>query len=346
MPKPIAGGWVHFGGPDRPPRLLRDLLARRIEAVPEGGEIAWATYYFRDMALAEALMAASDRGVRVVLHVEGAPRRRSANDAVVTRLEKHGLNGGLNVHEPLLEALAPFHGHLHAKIYAFSHPEPTVLVGSFNPSGNDPEDPDVIAEIGDQDRGHNMLVEYRNPGLVATLRRHVLELDRPAPRFRPHENHVFEGAFASLYFYPRLRTGIIDKALHGLGSGTTIRGVISHLKPGFLSRGLAKAARAGAEVRLIVHDTERRVPEAIIDELAEAGVAIARYRHPQALPVHSKFLLIDRIGGRAAWFGSFNYNPRSRWLNREILLRSEDPALREALAERFDLIAGETAGFG
>ena len=35
---------VHFGGPDRPPRALRDLLHARVEAVPAEGTIDWMTY--------------------------------------------------------------------------------------------------------------------------------------------------------------------------------------------------------------------------------------------------------------------------------------------------------------
>lgn len=104
---------VHFGGPDKPPRLLRDLLRARIDAVPPGGRIAWATYYFRDRDLAAALAAAVDRGVEVVLHVEGVPRRRSANLAVLDFLRGHGLGGGLTIHRP-----GPLREHLHSKIYS------------------------------------------------------------------------------------------------------------------------------------------------------------------------------------------------------------------------------------
>lgn len=46
---------VHFGGPDQDPGYLRNVLARHIAAVPSGGTIDWATYYFRDLALAKAL---------------------------------------------------------------------------------------------------------------------------------------------------------------------------------------------------------------------------------------------------------------------------------------------------
>ncbi len=322
-PEPL----VHFGGPDKPPRLLRDLLQARIEAVPPGGWIAWATYYFRDRDLARALMAASDRGVEVMLRVEGAPRRRSANAPVLAMLRDHGLGGGLWI---AASTIKPLHPHLHSKIYGFSHPHPAVFVGSFNPSGDVPEDPDVIAEIGDQDRGDNLLVELAEPAFVEALRRKVARLGRPLARLRNHG--VIEGQDATAWFFPRLDVSIVERALKG---AREISGCISHLKPGSLADRLQREARRGARVRLLVHDTERRVPEAMVAQLQAAGIAIRRVRYPDELPMHAKFILADG----AAWFGSFNYNPRSRWLNHEILLRSRHPAIVGALVARYEEIA-------
>jgi phosphatidylserine/phosphatidylglycerophosphate/cardiolipin synthase-like enzyme len=318
---------VHCGGPDQPPRLLRDVLRARIDAVPPGGEIAWATYYFRDRDLAQALIAASDRGVAVTLQVEGSPRRAGANAAVLAMLRPHGLGGGLHVHGATLPAL---HGHLHSKIYYFSGPEPVVLVGSFNPSGDDPEDADVIAEIGDQDRGHNLLVEFRGGALPGALRDHVLAMHRPFVRVR--NTRALRTPDADVWFYPRFDVSIVERALAGAGD---IAGCISHLKKGALVDCLVRAARSGAAVRLLVHNTGRRVPEGTVGALRDAGVDIRRFVHPEDLPLHAKFLLAD---GKA-WFGSFNYNPRSRWLNREILLASEQPAIVDALSARFEAIA-------
>jgi len=50
---------IFFGGPDCQPRTQRDLLKAPVSAVPSGGEILWTTYYFRDEALAEALVHAN-----------------------------------------------------------------------------------------------------------------------------------------------------------------------------------------------------------------------------------------------------------------------------------------------
>ena len=64
---------VHFGGPDRPIGLLRDLLEQRVARVPTGGSIDWATFYFRDRRLAAALVEARERGVDVRVTLDAIP---------------------------------------------------------------------------------------------------------------------------------------------------------------------------------------------------------------------------------------------------------------------------------
>jgi phosphatidylserine/phosphatidylglycerophosphate/cardiolipin synthase-like enzyme len=336
---------VRFGGPDPPPRALRDVLHAAIEAVPAGGTIDWATYYFRDVALADALIAASDRGVRVRLAVEGSPRRAGVNKGVLARLAAHGLGGGLRVQQP--GRFPKLHPHLHLKIYAFSHPLPVAYVGSFNPSGDTPEDADIIAEIGDQDRGHNLLIGLTDPVLYAGLAAHVGRLVRAGAssldRFRADQNHPLASGDTAVFFFPRLDPAVIEPDLDAAGAGTTIRGAISHLKSGPLADRLIAAARRGARVRLLVHDTERRVPTAAIERLAAGGVRVARYVHPERLPLHAKFLLIESAATRISAFGSFNFNPRSRWLNHELLVRSTDVAIAAALGDRFEAIAAEAS---
>ena len=79
----MSDSQVHFGGPDRPVGLLRDLLAERIALVPTGGSIDWVTYYFRDRRLATALVEARGRGVAraavagSLLHAAGHGAHRS-----------------------------------------------------------------------------------------------------------------------------------------------------------------------------------------------------------------------------------------------------------------------------
>lgn len=330
-------GRIEFGGPDLPPRRLRNLLQAHVDASPPGSRIDWATYYFRDRALAEALIRASDRGVRVTLVLEADPRRKGANDAVIAMLKAHGLGGGFHLYKP-----APFDdGHLHAKIYAFSDPD-IALVGSFNPSGDEPEDAEIIAEIGDQDRGHNLLLGIERPNLIQALRSHVHKLAgwRPIPlKLRPHFNLSIADGDTRLYFYPRLAAYPAEHEIAQLGAGDRFRGAISHLKKGGLTKQLQHAVTRGANVELLVHDTERRVPSDLVEELASAKVRITRVRHPGDLPMHAKFLLVDHAGQRSAWLGSYNFNKKSRRKNAEVLLRTTDRHVIETLSDRFAEIA-------
>jgi phosphatidylserine/phosphatidylglycerophosphate/cardiolipin synthase-like enzyme len=332
-----ALGRIEFGGPDMPPRRLRDLLQAHVDASPSGSRIDWATYYFRDRALAEALIRASDRGVRVRLALEPDPRRKGANDAVIAMLKAHGLKGGFHLYNP-----APFdRGHLHAKIYAFSQPN-IAWVGSFNPSGDEPEDADVIAEIGDQDRGHNLLLGIERPRLTSALRVHVRKLARwrPLPlKFTPHFNLPVDDGGTRLYFYPRFRRQPAEREIARLKRGDRFRGAISHLKNGELTRQLEKAVKRGATVDLLVHDTERRVPCELVKRLSQSGVRITRVGHPDDLPMHAKFLLVDCGGESRAWLGSHNFNPKSQTRNAELLLCTADDNVISALSHRFDEIA-------
>jgi phospholipase D-like protein len=330
-------GRLEYGGPDLPPRRLRDLLHAQVDSSPPGSRIDWATYYFRDRKLAEALIRASDRGVRITLVLEPDPRREGANDAVIAMLQSHGLNGGFHLYRP-----APLdRGHLHAKIYAFSHPD-VAWIGSFNPSGDEPEDADVIAEIGDQDRGHNLLLGIKHEKLSAVLRRHVTKLAgwRPFPLvLRPSFNRSAADAGTRLYFYPRMLTYPVERSIARLAAGDRVCAAISHLKPGELTKQLGKAVGRGATVELLVHDTERRVPSELVEQMTADGVRITRIRHPDDVPMHAKFLLIEHAGERTAWVGSYNFNKKSRRRNAEVLLRTNDQSVFESLEIRFAEIA-------
>ena len=325
---------IHYGGPDQPAGALRDLLKARIEAAPPGSEIIWATYYFRDQDLAQALVAAQRRGVRVRVRIEGKPRRERANDDVIATL-RGGLGDGLRIHRSW-----PWSGHLHAKVYAFSGPRPEVLIGSFNPSGDAAPNPALIADIGDQDRGENLLVSFRDPQAAAALRRQAERLWLgKSGRFGLPENRAVNLKSVRLYYFPRLRPDVVERRLGRLGPGDRVQAAISHMDDGPFARELADAARRGAEVDLVVHDTTRRVPDAVVRELSEAGAHVRRYCTPDGLPMHAKFVLMDRGGERSAWFGSLNYTIKSRLLNAEILARSTDPTVVGDLETRYRTIA-------
>ena len=347
-PSPGAAARVFFGGPDRPARYLRDLLEARVEAVPPGGEILWATYYFRDERLAEALARARRRGVAVMLALEGHPRLRTANDAVIRRLARpDGLGAGLRVVRHALPA------HLHEKLYCFSHPRPVALVGSFNPSGNEPEDPAVIRAIRDQDRGHNVLVELAEPALVAGLAAHARWVHGSRhgllERFAPELNAPLCAGGLQVHFFPRRQADPLDRLLRalrpragvGAGAGARLRVASSHLRDGGMVARLAALAAGGVRVEILAEATTRRVPRRVERRLRAGGAVFRRYLHPQGLPMHNKFLLADGPQGSWLAFGSFNLTRSSRWLNHEILAVTEDSGLFDAFARRWEEMVAE-----
>jgi hypothetical protein len=331
-------GQVYFGGPDKPQAALRNELLRRVRAMPPGQSIDWATYYFLDPELAHALIDASRRGVKVRLVLEGDPRFESANGNVLAMLRGDGLGGGLTVRPPAPFPFRDVAGKLHAKIYAFSWPQPVALIGSFNPSGGRGDDnAAIIREIGDQDRGHNMLVEITSAGLVDALAHHVAVLADnrgTVDRFSRENNRTIRDRDTELFFYPRLRTDVVESALDQLGPGDRLCAAISHLKGDAIGT-LEDAAERGAKINLIVHDSERRVPQSAVDRLTRDGIEIRRYRQAQGLPMHDKFFIIENEGHWVTYFGSLNFNRNSRFINDEVLARSTNSKLALALLQRF-----------
>lgn len=328
---------VHTGGPGRSPRSLRDVLEARIDAVPASGAIDWMTYYFRDEALAEALARAHRRGVKVRLCVEGRPRLASANDRVIRLLADPGLGIGAGLR--IVRHLLPLH--LHSKIYCFSHPRPTALVGSFNPSGNEPEDADVIADIGDQDRGHNLLIEVGDPLLVQFLAERVAELHANGGAFRrpwKRSEATIRGDDIEGVFFPLLARSPLVSRLRALNPGASLRIAASHVRDPFIARELASLVRRGVEVTLLTGHTLRRTPRRTERFLIGEGIEVQRFVHPDSLPMHAKFILADNHGQRWSAFGSYNLTLTSRWLNHELLMFSSDMQLWRQLSRQWNEI--------
>ena len=334
----VASPKVYFGGPDRPPRLLRDLLEQKVDAVPPGGTIRWLTYYFRDLALADALVRAQRRGVTVRLALEGEPHIENANEPVIRRLAGgDGIGDGLRVVRHRLP------GHLHTKLYCFSHPEPVALVGSFNPSGNEPEDPAILAEIGDQDRGHNLLVELSQPAMVKAFNARAAAIHSGAGRFGLVSMSLKATVRTNGYtghFFPRLGLNPLERLLGALRRGSKLRIAASHIRDETLARRLSDLVRRGIDVRVLTHHTMRRAPDAMVSYLRDAGITVYRYEHPDELPMHSKFILAEDQDRAWSTFGSYNLKGRSRWLNQELLVHSNDRGLWNILDERWrDIVA-------
>ncbi|MBT8371872.1 MAG: hypothetical protein KJO34_12980, partial [Deltaproteobacteria bacterium] len=208
------------------------MLSECVTAVPPGGEINWVTYYFRDRRLAEDLLRAAKRGVKVTVVLESRPRTPNANDAVINMLAgPQGLGKGFRaITQPGLPTPSGklWKPHLHQKLYCFSHPRPVAYIGSFNPSGDTPEEePDIIREIGDQDRGHNVLVAISDSTLVKCLLANARQIYRKRhavfQRFSPHANQKCRGEDTEIYFWPRIGPHPVIKFLNRVAPDAHIR---------------------------------------------------------------------------------------------------------------------------
>jgi phosphatidylserine/phosphatidylglycerophosphate/cardiolipin synthase-like enzyme len=338
---------IYFGGPDQPPGLLRDVLAERIAAVPAGGAIDWVTYYFRDRRLAKDLLRAHRRGVRVTITLEGQPRTPDANAEVVAMLAgSDGLGNGFRtvsvagVSTPSGNLFKP---RLHEKLYCFSHPKPVAFIGSFNPSGDDPEErPDIVGEIGDQDRGHNVLVGIRDLSLVDGLVRHARWVNRARhglfSRFFENGKHTLRAGDTEVHFLPRLRPHAVARFLGRFGEGSRIRIAASHLRGRSAVNVITGLVHRGASLEILAEPTLRRVPSEVEQHLSSIGISFRRVNHPGGMPMHNKFVLIEKNNHRWVVFGSYNWTTRSFWLNHEICAISADPELFNAFSQRWEVL--------
>jgi phosphatidylserine/phosphatidylglycerophosphate/cardiolipin synthase-like enzyme len=335
---------VHFGGPDFPACHLRDLLAERIAAVPPGGEIDWVTYYFRDRMLASELLRAHRRGVKVTLTIEKHPRTAHANEKVATVLS--GLNGlGTGYRSLALRKIPISLGkaqrpHLHEKLYCFSHPTPVAFIGSFNPSGDGcNDDLAIINEIGDQDRGYNVL----DPALVKQMVEHARWIHTARffllHRFSGRAHKVIKGRDIEIHFWPRVKPHPILQFLYQLGADARIRIAASHLKGTSVVNGILKLASRGAHVEILAEPTLRRVPKQVEQKLTQAGIPFRRVNHPAGLPMHNKFVLAEKDSKQWVMFGSFSWTDRSYRLNYEIGAISSNQQLFDMFAKRWDDLA-------
>jgi len=327
---------LYFGGPSKAPRRLRDVLAAKIEAQAADDMIIWATYYFCDFDLAQRLMNAYDRGVKVQLVLQEKPRFKSANQPVINLLKSHPIWSGVTLYNPK----GKLKGNLHSKIYVFKGAVSSAFIGSFNPSGDGAGNAELLTEIGDQDRGYNLLLELFNLKLIETLANLALEIgDKNGSFWRRTQGQVFQSPSGYITSFPHLRP---LRHLKGpiwpnpISAQTQVRIAASHVKGRLLRFLMRGVLRSEASVKLLTHHTERRAPSETIERFRHLGADVRRYRSPENFPMHAKFILSERKVSetqaveKRVRLGSLNYNLKSLWLNDELIFDSDNPALYDA----------------
>jgi hypothetical protein len=235
---------------------------------------------------------------------------------------------------------------LHEKLYCFSHPKPVAFIGSFNPSGDNPEErPEIIKKIGDHHRAHNVLVGISEPTLVEGLINHARWFHGSRhgflKRFLADGNRALHGLNTEVHFLPRFRPHAVASFLKRFGSGARIRIAASHLNGTTSIKTILRLARQAASLEILAESTLRRVPSTAERKLGEAGIAFRRVTHPEGLLMHNKFVLVEQKNRRWVVFGSYNWSTLSFWINQEICVISSQPELFEAFAERWKVLEAQ-----
>jgi phosphatidylserine/phosphatidylglycerophosphate/cardiolipin synthase-like enzyme len=155
-------------------------------------------------------------------------------------------------------------------------------------------------------------------------------------------NRVVQSGKTRVIFFPRSRRKDFEELFEGLGAGSSLRMAVSHLNDKRVCKRLFGLARKGVRIEILAHDTQRRVPSWVEKQMQRNGIAFSRYIHPDGLPMHNKFMLIEKPDRCLATVGSMNLSVRSLYANHELLLISEEPLLYQAICQRWDEMLLET----
>lgn len=212
----------------------------------------------------------------------------------------------------------------------------TALLGGFNFAAS--YDGDGV-QAGWRDLG----LELRGPAAAALARAFDVQFEladhrhQRLARFRRHlrpQRRVLPGATLYLLSPGRGRNPLLSDLATDFAASDDIRLVTAYLLPPRpLRRALARAARRGARVRLILPGRSdvpfaRLAARALYGRLMRAGIEIHEYA-PAIL--HTKLYVTDR----AAYAGSANLDIRSLNINYELAVRLDDPRAVDGARELF-----------
>jgi phosphatidylserine/phosphatidylglycerophosphate/cardiolipin synthase-like enzyme len=166
----------------------------------------------------------------------------------------------------------------------------------------------------------------------------------PWERFLAESNRVITSGKTRILFFPRAQRKDLDELFEGLSAGCSLRIAVSHLNDKGLCKRLFALAGQSVRIEVLAHDTRRRVPSWVEEQMLKNGITFNRYLHPEGLPMHNKFMLIDTPGRNTVAFGSMNLSVRSLHANHELFMISEEPFLYQAFQQRWDEMLFEVNG--
>ncbi|MEF8780996.1 MAG: phospholipase D-like domain-containing protein, partial [Haloferacaceae archaeon] len=341
------GGWRADGFRPREPTTVENASGRAFVLPDSPGEpltpirtaderVLLAAYTLESWRLAEALVAARDRGATVRVLLEGAPvgGATKSQAAVLDLLDRQG------VEIRVLDGERARYSYHHAK-YAVADGSVVVLTENWKPSGTggagnrgwgvrvrDREVAATATSVFEHDAGWRDAVPWRRYRANASFRDGGTANGSYPARFPPRP---FDDATVRLLVAPDNAeselASMIDDADERVAvvvprtGGTEYRLVEAALG----------AAKRGATVRLLLSGTwyDREENEAFATEIRERGPLrgdlAVRIVEPRGRygKLHAKGAVIDDT----AVVGSLNWNDHSASRNRELLVSVEDPAV-------------------
>ena len=331
----LSGSNVYFGGPDLKKNNLRDKLLHSIDAIPEEGSIDWMCYYLNDISILNALIKASSRGVAISIFVDANPRVPNVN-ALGLRYLRENAAKNINIiaarKKPLWEYLGlNWHPHFHSKLYYFSHPVPHVYIGSYNPTAGADELPEeIVSEIGDHSISHNVLVNIKDRETVALLRKYIGNMHQRRFRSRARLNSWHNRTHCTeewkINFLPSVATHPVRNLLTK-NEEADIKCAISHLKGPGIKQVLTAALRSGKKLEVLLDSTERRVPRQILSFFEQNKIQYYQPELPANCLMHNKYILYKSATESKVTFGSYNWSARSRYLNHELIVTTDNNKL-------------------
>ena len=301
------------------------------KAVP-GSSIRVSLYHWSRVDIANALIAAKQKGVDVQVVLDGTNEDEMGVEWKAVTLLRDGL-GAANVtecHDDGKFSACIGDGINHNKYFLFSE----LSDGSKN----------VVVQSSanlttTQLRKHNNMVVIRDDAALYAAYAAYWD-DLHAQKQNLDYYHSVDGDTGTkVYFYPR-------------ASGDTILSILGNVEctPGTIRVGmafftdarleiaqkLAALRGAGCDVAVILHDDAPDPGDKVLSTLKGAGVGVTLYPEgPNGEGLHSKYLIIHaRYAGvddkRFVWTGSHNYTGPALDANDETLLRLDDPGIIDA----------------
>lgn len=315
--------------------VQEDKLIELLELAVPGSQVRVSLFHITRTRMAEAFVAAADRGVdlEIVLDDDNRNAAGDFNDAVT--LLRDRLGGRVS----LCETACIGDNINHNKMFLFSElsdgSRDVVVQSSANLTNS-------------QMRLHNNLVVVRDDtALYAGYLQYWS--DQKAERADPDYYRKADGDLDTrLYMFPRNDGG--DTILSILGNVDCFPGSEIHLAMSLFTAGRVEVARElgrkraqGCAVHAVVNQT---AADEVKDALAAGGVDLTIYPTEAGVRgIHSKYLLVNsRYFGseepvRIVWTGSHNYTVNALRHNDETVLKIVDDGVYDAFRADWDRIA-------